>query len=82
MRSIVFNVQPDLGPQEQESLLGRLPARRPPGRAPAPTRRARQRAACVTPTWPTTPTSPPVRDRIAGLPGVESADVPPERGLS
>jgi hypothetical protein len=83
MRSIVFNVRPEVGPQEQATLLTRL------GRLPGI-----HRAAALSPSSK----SPVVRrmcyayvndgadvqalrDQIAGLPEVESADLPAERRL-
>lgn len=84
MRSIVFNVRPEVGEQEQESLLDRL------GQLPGV-----QRAAALNPHSKNSVVRrmgycyvnddtdiDAVREQIARLPEVESAALPAERHLA
>jgi hypothetical protein len=84
MRSIVFNVRPEVGNEERTSLLDRL------GRLPGI-----HRAAALSPNSKSAVARrmcyayvnndadiETVRDQIARLPEVESADVPAQRGLA
>lgn len=83
MRSIVFNVRPEIGREEQASLLTRLD--RLPGihRAAAlspHSNNAVARRMCYAYVNDNADIQA-VRDQIAGLPKVESADLPAERRL-
>jgi hypothetical protein len=84
VRSIVFNVRPEVGHEEQAALLSRL------GRLPGIAR-----AAALSPNSKNPVTRRmcyayvrddadihAVRDELARLPQVESADLPAERGLA
>ncbi len=84
MRSIVFNTRPEVGGEERAALLARL------GRLPGV-----HRAAALSPNSKSPATRrmcyayvnddadiESVRDQIARLPEVESADLPAERRLT
>jgi hypothetical protein len=84
MRSVVFNVRPGVGREEQASLLSRLS--RLPGvhRAAALSPNSRSpvvRRMCYAYVNDGADIGA-VRDQIAGLPEVESVDLPAERGLA
>ncbi len=84
MRSIVFNVRPEIGHKEQAALLTRL--RRLPGV---------DRATCLNPNSKSAVIQrmcyayvkddadlESLRRQIGSLPEIESADVPAQRGLA